>query len=206
MSNNSTSSQQQKSEAALISQLIKNDDSAFEQLVRLYSPKMLTIAQRFFNEPDDAKECLQLSFIQVFEKIASFRHEASLPTWLHRITVNTALMMLRKQKRHQHLPFDCIEDFTQHYNSHGERTLYADNSGNTLESLFELKELTDDLKKIIHSLPEKYCNVLLLRDIQELSTRETAEILAISQAAVKTQLHRARLFLKAILTHKNSSE
>jgi RNA polymerase sigma-70 factor (ECF subfamily) len=204
MSNNSTPSQQQKLEATLIAQLIKNDDSAFEQLVRQYSPKMLTIAQRFFSQPDDAKECLQLSFIQVFEKVANFRHEASLATWLHRITVNTALMMLRKQKRHQHLPFDGIDDFTQQYNSHGERTLYADNSGNTLESLFELKEMTDDLKKIIHSLPEKYCNVLLLRDIQELSTRETAEILAISPASVKTQLHRARLFLKNIIVRQHS--
>jgi len=180
----------------LIDKLIKGDDQAFESLIRNYSAKMYSIARSFFNNDDDAQECLQKSFIQVFENIHSFRKEARLTTWLHRITVNCALMMIRQQQRHKTLP---LEDYFQHYNDYGERTAFTDNSASNLEQLFELKETKTTLNEIIRSLPEKYCNVLLLRDIQELSTNETAMILAISTAAVKTQLHRARLFLKEAL-------
>lgn len=196
MTNHTTTSQKVLSEPELILRLVENDDIAFEELVRCYSPKMLAIARRFFSAHDDAQECLQQSFIQVFAKIQTFRQESSLTTWLHRITVNTALMIIRQKKRRQTLSLD---DFSQHYNEFGERTIFADSEGNNLEFIFEQQELTADLTKIIHSLPEKYCNALLLRDIQELSTRETAEILSISEAAVKTQLHRARLLLKALL-------
>ena len=190
-------------EAELIDLLRKNNSHAFETLVRCYSPKMFAIARRFFAEQDDAQECLQQSFVQVFEKIHTFKQASTLATWLHRITVNTALMMIRKNNRH---PTFSIDDFSQHYNEFGERTVFADNKGNNIEFIFEQKEMTGDLTKIIHALPEKYCNVILLRDIQELSTRETAEILMISEASVKTQLHRARLFLKACIEQIETRE
>jgi RNA polymerase sigma-70 factor (ECF subfamily) len=200
-----------KQENALIKQLVNNEDAAFEQLVRNYSDKMYQVARRFFNNDADAQDCLQKAFIQVFQHIQSFNQQAKLTTWLHRITVNCALMMLRKQKSHQALSHqlsnELFEEYQQQYNEHGERTMYANNTGQSLESLlannieqrYEKLEEKDYIDKLIFQLPEKYCNVLLLRDIQELSTKETANILAISEVAVKTQLHRARLFLKQVL-------
>jgi RNA polymerase sigma-70 factor (ECF subfamily) len=80
--------------------------------------------------------------------------------------------------------------------------VFADNDNNNIEALFEKEQLKTSLSSLIFQLPEKYCNVLLLRDIQELSTKESAHILAISESTVKTQLHRARLLLKAMLTAK----
>jgi RNA polymerase sigma-70 factor (ECF subfamily) len=206
----------QDKESELIKELIANSDLAYETLVRQYSTKMYAIACRFFYSDDDAQECLQKAFIQVFKHISAFKKNSNLTTWLHRITVNEALMMLRQKKRQK---TTSLENFTQHYNEFGERTIFADNLGhkidynsgdnsssytaNNIEKLFEKSETKLSLNEIIYRLPEKYCNVILLRDIQEISTKETAEILAISEASVKTQLHRARLLLKAILEQED---
>ncbi|TWX46546.1 RNA polymerase sigma factor [Colwellia hornerae] len=195
-------------ENKLIEGLINNNDLAYEALVRQYGAKMYTVAWRFFSTDDDAQECLQKAFIQVFKNIPSFKKNSNLSTWLHRITVNEALMMLRQKKR-QHT--SSLETFYQQYNDYGERTVFADNLGhslshnlsNNIEMIFEKGETKLSLNELIYQLPEKYCNVILLRDIQELSTKETAEILAISEASVKTQLHRARLLLKAILEQED---
>lgn len=194
----------QGEETDLIKGLINNDDAAYELLVRQYSAKMYAVACRFFNETDDAQECLQKAFIQVFKNISSFNKNASLMTWLHRITVNEALMMIRQKKRQN---TTSLEDFTQHYNEDGDRTVFTDHSNQNLssniEKMFEQNEMKLSLNEIIYQLPEKYCNVLLFRDIQGLTTKETAEILAISEGVVKTQLHRARLLLKAVLEQKD---
>jgi RNA polymerase sigma-70 factor (ECF subfamily) len=186
-------------EKKLIDNLIANDDLAYKTLVLHYGGKMLAVAHKFFNQDDDANECLQKAFIQVFKNISRFKKHSSLSTWLHRITVNEALMMIRQNRRQN---TTSLETYTQHYNTYGERTIYADNAGNNIEMVFEKNEVKTSLHEIIFKLPEKYCNVILLRDIQEISTKETAEILAISESSVKTQLHRARLLLKTILEQK----
>lgn len=205
---NQTSTIVDNNEKKLIDGLLKNDDWAYETLVRQYSARMYAISRRFFNVDDDAQECLQKSFIQVFKNILSFNKDSSLMTWLHRITVNEALMMIRQRKRQN---TTSLESFAQHYNEYGERTVFTDDFGdgigrcieNNIETLFEINETKISLNEIIYQLPEKYCNVLLLRDIQEISTRETAELLDITEASVKTQLHRARLLLKAILEQQD---
>ena len=200
----------QHSEQQLIAALVSNDDCAYEILVRQYSARMYAVSRRFFNLDDDAQECLQKAFIQVFKSIASFKKDARLATWLHRITVNEALMMIRQKNRQR---TTSLEDLYQQYNEYGERTIFDStiqypnsvSQRNNLEVLFEKSETQLSLNKIIYQLPEKYCNVLLLRDIQEMSTRETAELLSLSEASVKTQLHRARLLLKAILEQHDKS-
>jgi RNA polymerase sigma-70 factor (ECF subfamily) len=186
----------QDQENDLIDRLLINDNEAFDRLVRYYSSKMYVLARRLLPNEDDAKECIQKAFIQVFNKIHTFRRDASLATWLHRITVNCALMIIRAQKKQEIVSFD---DFAQHYNKYGERTFFSDNEGNNLEHIYERQETQASINEVIRSLPEKYCNVIQLRDIQELSTKDTAEYLEISEASVKTQLHRGRLLLKAIL-------
>lgn len=191
-------------EHELVARLRANDELAFELLVRNYSSKVYAIARRFFSSDDDAQECLQKTFIQVFKNISSFKKNSSLMTWLHRIAVNEALIIIRQKKRHTNLP---LEEFTQHYNKYGERTVFSGNLNesleNNIEKIFEKNETKSSLKRLIYQLPDKYCNVILLRDIQEMSTRETAELLGISEASIKTQLHRARLLLKAILEQQD---
>ncbi|MDX2369307.1 MAG: sigma-70 family RNA polymerase sigma factor [Colwellia sp.] len=214
MTNESLSEQEisQQREQKLIIQLKANNDDAFEQLVRDYSDRMYAICCRYFSCRDDAQECLQKAFIQVFKHIHTFKEESQLATWLHRITVNCALMQLRSQQRQQAISLELcsfenahLNDFSQHYNSFGERTVFANSDGNNIEALFEQEQMKANLSSLIFQLPEKYCNVLLLRDIQELSTKESAHILALSESAVKTQLHRARLLLKAMLTAQKTT-
>lgn len=188
-------------ESVLINALIANDDAAYETLVRQYSQKMYAVARRICSSDDDAQECLQKAFIQVFKNIDSFNQKSSLSTWLHRITTNEALMLLRKNKRQK---TSSLADLKQQYNEYGERTIFSDSERTNLEEIFELNETIMSLKDIILKLPEKYCNVIMLRDIQEISTAETAVILNISASAVKTQLHRARLLLKAILEQQKN--
>ncbi len=201
------------SESGLIDELLKRNDDAFETLVREYGPSMYGVILAIVNNPSDAQDCLQKAFVQVFENIQSFRRDASLKTWLHRIAINTALMLLRSQKRQKTVP---LEDYSQHYNQYGERTAFSadtaftaksesfDDSSNNIEQLFERLETKTSLHQLICQLPEKYCNVLLLRDIQGLSTKETSVYLEVSESVVKTQLHRARLFLKAALSKPNN--
>lgn len=201
---------EQVEEKELVNRLLSNDEIAYETLVRHYSARMYAVARRFFSANDDAQETLQKAFIQVFKSISTFKGNSSLMTWLHRITVNEALMIIRQKKRQHSLP---LENFTQHYNEYGERTVFSDNAeqssmgelGHNIEALFEEIEMKLSLNELIFQLPEKYCNVLLLRDIQEVSTRETANILGITEASVKTQLHRARLLLKSILEQKDNN-
>jgi len=186
----------QNQEKKFLNDLINNNNSAYETLVRNYSPKMYAVARHFFSDNDDIQECTQKTFIQVFKNIKKFKQDSSLTTWLHRITVNEALMMIRQKKRQYS---ESLESFSQHYNEFGERTAFCDNTGSNIEAVFELNERKNSLNEIIYQLPEKYCNVILLRDIQEISTKETASILGITETSVKTQLHRGRQILKAIL-------
>jgi len=156
----------QQREQALIIQLKAGSEAAFEQLVQDYSSKMYAICCRYFTCQYDAQECLQTSFIQVFQNIQSFNEDCQLSTWLHRITVNCALMQIRATKRRGHTSLEnsifssCdLNDFSQYYNSYGERTVFADHEGNNIEMLFEKKELKLTLAELILQLPEKYCNV-----------------------------------------------
>ncbi len=190
----------QNQENKFLHDLINNKNSAYESLVRNYSPKMYAVARRFFSDNDDIQECTQKAFIQVFKNIKKFKQDSNLTTWLHRITVNEALMMLRQKKRHYS---ESLESFSQQYNKFGERTTFCDNTGSNIEAIFELNERKRSLNEIIYQLPEKYCNVILLRDIQEISTKETASMLGITEPSVKTQLHRGRQLLKAILEQQD---
>ena len=106
----------QDNEMKLIDGLMEDNDLAYETLVRLYSAKMYAVARPFFNADDDVQECLQRAFIQVFNNILSFRKDSNLMTWLHRITVNEALMIIRQRKRQN---TTSLEEFAQHYNEYG---------------------------------------------------------------------------------------
>ena len=137
----------QNQEKKFLLDLINNNDSAYDILVRNYSPKMYAIGRRFFSDNDDVQECVQKAFIQVFKNIKTFKQNSTLTTWLHRITVNEALMMLRKKKKQYS---ESLDSFYQHYNEFGERTEFCDSSANNIETIFELEERKNSLNEIIY--------------------------------------------------------
>ena len=180
----------------LVAALKKGDDSAFEQVVRQFGPRMLAVARRFLTNEADAQDAVQDAFLSAFRGIEGFQEGAKLSTWLHRIVVNAALMKLRTRRRHPETP---IEDLLPKFQSDGHREgAPIDWAGAEDTSVLD-RETQRVIRSKIDELPESYRTVLLLRDIEERSTAETAEALGMTETAVKTRLHRARLALRHLI-------
>lgn len=183
-------------EKALLTSLRRGDDAAFEELVRAYGGRMLAVARRFLRTDEDAKDAVQDAFLSAFRSLDRFEGNARISTWLHRIVVNAALMKLRTRRRK---PEQSIEELLPGFLEDGHLSAPASPWRPTEPDGMERQELSDLLTAKIDELPESYRNVLMLRDIEELGTEETAEIMGISPGAVKTRLHRARQALRGLL-------
>ena len=167
-----------------------------EELVRSNIHWMLALAERLLRDRGLAEDVVQESFIRAFRGLAEFEGRSSLQSWLHRITVNTAISKLRQLKRlaeqsiDEHLPefdrFDCrIEMPWSHLAS--------------VDEVMESEDVRRSVKGSIDELPESYRIVLQLRDIEGYDTAEVASLLEISKSNVKVRLHRARSALKKLL-------
>ena len=181
-------------EAELVAALQAGDDDAFEQLVRRYGGRMLAVAERFVGKGDEARDVVQDAFLSAFRAIDRFEGSARLATWLHRITVNAALMRLRSRRRR---PEESLDDLLPQFEADGHRTSPR-GPWQPLATL-ERAELRTLVRERIDELPESYRTVLLLRDIEELETGEVADLLGVNTGTVKTRLHRARMALRSLL-------
>lgn len=183
----------QDADALLVSRLRRGDEDAFEQLVRAHGGRLLSVARRMLGSNDDAQDAVQEAFIKAFKKFSSFEERSQLHTWLHRILVNTALMKLRERRRR---PEESIEDLLPTYQADGHQTT---ESREWSDALLERKEAATLVRGAIARLPEAYRSVLMLRDIEELDTAETAAMLGTSSTVIKVRLHRARQALRTLL-------
>lgn len=188
------------SDAALVAGLRAGEGEAFETLLHLYGARLLRLAQRFLDSEEDARDALQDAMVAVYRSIGSFESNAMLSTWLHRIVVNACLMKLRTRRRR---PEESdIEQYLPRFAEDGhqlEPSVPWSESPESPESLLERDELRALVRDAIAQLPDTYRIVLHLRDLEELSTEETAEILGITANAVKIRLHRARQALRTLL-------
>ena len=175
----------------------KNGDiSAFEQLVKRYDVRLLRIAQTVTHNREDAQDAVQEAFLRAFQHLDGFREDSKFSTWLIRITVNQSLMKLRKQRSTREVSLD------ESLQGDGESlpfevTDWAPNP----EERYRSSELRDILAKTLQELPLILRTVFVLRDIEGLSILQTAEILGLSQTAVKARLWRARLHLREQLAN-----
>lgn len=184
-------------ESALIARLQAGDASAFAELVRAQGPRMLAVARRLLRSDDDAADAVQEAFISAFRAIGNFEGGARLSTWLHRIVVNSSLMRLRTRTRRSEVSIDellpkFVED-GQHIDEPREWR-----SPEPLDAI-ERRETRLLVRGLIDQLPGDYRTVLLLRDIEGLDTKETADLLGVTPNAAKIRLHRARLALRTLL-------
>ena len=185
-------------------ELSQGDPSAFEFVIREYGGYLLNVARRYLNNPDDAEDAVQESYLQLFKNISSYRGESSLKSWLHRITVNNALMKIRKDTKlnavlsEESFDFDSSDNFDEN-GKRLENPYALSNSVISADEVYSNTVLQNKIQHHIMSLPEAYRSILLLRDIEGYSTAETAELLDISTASAKTGLHRARNKLKTLL-------
>ncbi len=187
------------SEIQLVERLKNGDTDSFEYLVREYGGYMLAIAKRYLNSDADIQDSVQDAYMRAFQAIHNFEGRSSLKSWLHRITVNSALMKLRTNGRR---PIELIEDNPSLFDSNGKRIETDSEITLSVEDIAIDKSKQWLVKSKIDLLPTTSRNLLLLRDIEGYSTEETSELLNISIAAVKTGLHRARQTLKKNLENE----
>lgn len=182
--------------AALQSRDLKRDAHAYERLVRTYGQPLLAVARQLLSCDADAHDVLQEAFLSIFLHIGSFAGDARLLTWMHRIVVNAALMRLRTQRRKAEQP---IDELLPAYLEDGHQVRDTLPWRPTVSSELEDLQTRALVRGAIDRLPLSYRTVLILRDIQELDTEETAKIMGLTQGAVKVRLHRARQALRTLL-------
>lgn len=190
-------------EQSLVAALKQGDQKAFEQMMRAYGGRLLAVATRLMRNPDDAADALQDAMLSAYRSMDKFAGDSKLSTWLHRIVVNASLMKLRSKKRH---PTSQIDDMLPQFHADGHRIQQASEWQATGAAAMERQENRDVVRREIDALPETYRTVLLLRDIEEMDTATTAEMLGINDGAVKTRLHRARLALRERLVPHFAAE
>ncbi len=187
-----TQSQLRTNEAALIKSVCAGEREAFYELVRPYERMIYATAISVVKNPADAEEVAQEAVLKAFSHISAFRAEAKFSTWLVQITYNEARMKLKKARPHL---YESIDDQQQNEEGDFWPKDYADWRPIPSE-LLEQKEIRQAVQNAINSLNPSYREVLVLRDVQHLSIKETSTILGISEPNVKTRLHRARLLLR----------
>ena len=171
------------------------DREEFARLVEEYSPLIYRLGLKMLNNPQDAEDILQETFIKAYKHIGKFDGRSSISTWLYRIATNEALMSLRK-KRPETVSFDIPST----YETEPQEPLQIVDWCCLPEEEFLTAEGRMRLDEAAEQLPDSLRVVFVLRDIEGLSTRETAEVLDISEMAVKTRLSRARLRLREDLS------
>jgi len=193
-------------DARLFERLRDGDGSALEPLMERFASRVYRVARGICASAADAEEVVQDVFLTLFRKAASFEGRAALGTWLYRIAVNTALNKRRGKRTEVEEPLeDLLPKFLEDGHRQGDRSfLLADWSPMPDEMLLSMEgRLT--VRRAVERLPEHYRAVLILRDVEELSSEEVAEILAESVASVKSRLHRARMALRELLTRAYGS-
>lgn len=186
----------EQTEAELIAKLRQGDARAYECLVRQYGPMLLAVARRIMRHEEDSADVVQDALLSAFRNLHTFQETARISTWLHRIVVNAALMKLRASGRRPSTSLDELLpqfDATGHHASGVAR--WTDNPLSQLSDAETRQQVRDSIDR----LPEDYRIVILLRDIEQLDTEQTAQVLGISLPLVKTRLHRARQALRALL-------
>ena len=181
---------------ALVASLRDGDSIAFESMVREHGGRMLATARRMMPSEDDARDVVQEALLSAFRSIRSFEGTARLSTWLHRIVVNAALMKLRSRRRRRE---ESIDDLLPRFAEDGHFAEPVAPWEAEADVQLEQHETRAAVRRAIARLPEPYRIVLVLRDIEELDTEETAAALGLRTNAVKTRLHRARQALRTLL-------
>ena len=179
---------------ALVEASRRGDIAAFEELVRRYERKLLRITQQVTHSLEDAQDAVQETFLKAYQKLNQFQGTSKFSTWLIRIALNESLMKLRKRRYAQELPLEYEDP-----NGENLPLDVADWSPNA-EQLYSRTELREILRKALAEMAPILRIVFVLRDVEDLSIKETAAALDLHPNAVKARLHRARLQLREKLS------
>lgn len=190
------SHQTERDETALIARVSTGDSSSFLELLRPYERSIYLLAYSVLKNQADAEDAAQETVLKAYKNLRQFRSQGTFKSWLLQIAINEARQ--RRRKEHNHL-FESLDEPDLSEEGEIMPRQFADWREIPSEAL-ERKDVREQLAKALADLPDKNRQVFLLRDVQRLNEKEAAEILAISVAAVKSRLHRARMQLRERLT------
>jgi RNA polymerase sigma-70 factor (ECF subfamily) len=186
------------SDEELVARAKQKDFDAFEELVARYDDRVYRLAFRIARNETEAKEIVQDTFLSVWRKLDGFKGDAQFSSWLYRVTANAALMRLRSLRRHAEISTEELDPgfLDRAAPTFGQLGSPGENWAKRPDDELQSAELRDHIQAAVDSLPEIYRTVFLIRDVDGLSTEETADALGISVPTVKTRLHRARMALR----------
>ena len=183
-------------EQSLIAASKDGDSAALDTLVRIHQDRVYGFAMRMCRNVEDAKDILQETFLGMVRSLREFREESKFSTWLYRIAANACL---KKRRRGVHDPTPeqelSLDELMPRPDANGRKPEIADWSDDAERALLR-GELSGRMEAAIDKLPKEYKIVLVLRDVEGLSAEETAQAVGLSVAAVKSRLHRARVFVR----------
>jgi RNA polymerase sigma-70 factor (ECF subfamily) len=185
-------------EAELIARLQHGDDDAFEAMVQENTARLTALARRILGDEDAALDAVQDAFLNAHRAIDRFNGESRLSTWLHRITVNSALGIVRQRKRRREIQLGDELDDVSEMRCFDELSLRAHQHGvEDAEDVVELRQQREIVGRCLSGLKENHRRVLTLRYLRDLDTAKTAQVLGVAPNTVKTRLLRARDALRA---------
>ena len=188
-------------EPLLVQRLRDGDHEALEILMERYASRVYRIAHGITRNAPDAEEVVQDVFLKLFRVIDAFEGRSALGTWIYRIATNEALNKRRGKRREVEVPIEeHLPSFQADGHREGDRGFLLVDWSASPEVATLTAETRARVRKAVDALPDPYRVVLLLRDLEELSNEETAEVLAESVSSVKSRLHRARMALREMLT------
>lgn len=191
------SAERWKDDEVLLDRLRKGSPDAVSELLRLFQGKIFNLAMSILKNESDAEEATQDVFMTVIRKADTFKGNSALYSWMYRICVNTCLMRLRGKRRNDTV---SIEEFMPVFTEEGMHASPMDDWSKEVERNALNEELGQMIRKYTDLLSEKYKVVFVLSDVEGLSNEETAQILGLTVPAVKSRLHRARLYLREQLS------
>lgn len=183
---------------ALAGRAAAGEERAFEELVSRYQARVFRLACRLTADDGEAKDVLQETFLAAYRGLPGFRGLSRFSTWLYRIATNAALMVRRTRARR---PTESLEAFLPRFDSDGVHAAEPADllAASRADELLDRKRLAEKARAGLDQLPEIYRAAFVLRDLEEMSTGEVAEVLGIDAAAVRQRVHRARLMLRGYL-------
>lgn len=188
----------ESSDEALAARAAAGDDGAFEALVERYQQRVFRLACRLTSETD-APDVLQDTFLHVYRHLPAFRGDARFSTWLYRIATNAALMHRRARARR---PAESLDGFLPRFDAAGRHAHTPDalRMASHVDELLDRETLARKAHEAIDCLPDLYREAFVLRDLEELSTLDVAQVLGVEPATVRQRVHRARLMMRGYLS------
>jgi RNA polymerase sigma-70 factor (ECF subfamily) len=170
------------------------NEETFNEIVNRYGNKIYRTALRITHNPSDAEDILQEVFIKLIKKLHTLRGESKFSTWLYRVAANASFMHLRSEKKYKDEV--SLEEYISYDEDGALRGVQIKDWSNRPDEALLNKEATEIIEKAVDELPMPYRAVFHLRDVEGLTDYETAKVLGLSVSAVKSRIHRARLFLR----------